>query len=216
MHSPSLLWIQILSGTMRKQAPLFQSHIDLAHSYWKRIVLGGDLVIDATCGNGHDTLFLAQLNLSEQKKGKLIAIDRQQQAISATQSRLSINLEPELLKQIDFYCGCHSIFPKEISQGTVKLIVYNLGYLPGSDKTLTTMTNTTCKSLENALALICPGGVISMTCYPGHPEGRIEEERILQFSKTLSPEEWSCCYHQWTNRKDSPGLLLFQKLKHLK
>lgn len=191
----------------RHQFPLFQSHLDLAHSYWKTITCPGDCVIDATCGNGHDTLLLAQLVTM----GRVIAIDRQQEAIEAAKKLLSTNILEEKRGLIDFKCQSHATFPSEIKPESIKLIVYNLGYLPGGDKNLTTLTSTTCESLENALKLICPGGAISITCYPGHPEGKLEEEALLTFSTSLSPKEWSCCHHRWTNRLKSPSILFIQR-----
>ena len=194
---------------MKKSFPLFQSHLDLAHTYWKRILNPGDCAIDATCGNGYDTLFIAQSVLRDDI-GKVIAIDKQSQAIESARLLLSTNLEKHLIDQIDFVHGCHESFPDTIIQGSVKLIVYNLGYLPGSDKSIKTLT-TTIQSLKNALPLLCSGGMISITCYPGHAEGKIEEMDILAYAKTLPPQEWNCCYHQWINRSNSPSLLLIQK-----
>ncbi len=193
--------------------PLFQSHIDLAHAYWERIVLPGDSVIDATCGNGHDTLLLAKIALQEGALGKVIAIDTQQKAIETTKERLFNHLTEQQFKSVDFRHQSHESFPSEIRPGTIKLITYNLGYLPNGDKTITTKTSTTIQSIENALNLICEGGAISITCYPGHPEGLLEEQALFHFVTNLQPQEWSCCHHRWLNRSKSPSLLLLQKLR---
>ncbi len=92
-----------------------------------------------------------------------------------------------------------------------KLIIYNLGYLPRGDKTITTKVDTTIASLKSALPLIKPGGAVSVTCYPGHPEGAIEEKEIRLWSKQLPPEIWNICFHRFPNRKQSPSLFLLQK-----
>lgn len=183
--------------------PLFRSHLDLAHSYWKRLVQPGDLLIDATCGNGHDTLALARLNPKQ-----LYAFDIQSQALASAQKRLQ---EEPALPSIQFIQGCHSQFPPQIAPASVKLIVYNLGYLPGSDKATTTQSSTTLESVANALELIMPGGAISITCYPGHEEGAREESALLAFAEQLDKQLWSCCHHRWINRKQAPSLLLLQK-----
>lgn len=195
----------------RPQFPLFQSQLDLAHVHWKKLIQPGDLVIDATCGNGHDTLFLASIAIDPDKEGKVVAIDKQIAAIESTQKRLSHQLNQEVFKHVHFLHQCHSTFPSDIPPLSVKLIVYNLGYLPGSDKSLTTLGETTRLSLESALGLICSGGVISVTCYPGHSEGKAEEQIVLDFAEKLPSMEWSCCYHRWYNRKDAPGLMLIQR-----
>lgn len=195
---------------MRSNFALFQSHLDLAHSYWQKIIKPGDIAIDATCGNGQDTLLLCKLALSH-SAGHVYAIDIQPQAITLTQAFLTQNLPSSLLSQVIYHQGCHSVFPTEIQPESVGLIAYNLGYLPGNDKNLTTMTETTLKSLNQALTFIKPGGAISITCYPGHVEGSHEQEAISDFAKNLLPVDWSCCHHVWLNRKKSPSLILLQK-----
>ncbi|MBS4163521.1 putative rRNA methylase YtqB [Candidatus Protochlamydia amoebophila] len=195
---------------MRATFPLFQSHLDLAHDYWRRILQPNDQVIDATCGNGNDTLKLCQLLLSN-GTGKVYVFDNQSDAIDKTKALLREHLNLDQFKQIHFILGCHSKFSDYVLPNTIKLIVYNLGYLPGGDKKKTTLTSTTLLSLQNSLNLIKPGGMICITCYPGHAEGLLEEKTLLKFALNLSPMEWSCCYHSWINRRQSPSLLLLQK-----
>lgn len=187
--------------------PLFRNHLDLAHSYWSELIAENDVLIDATCGNGHDTLFLARLH-----PRLLYAIDLQERALLAAKEMLRLHLSDQNLCRVKFILGSHVEFPKEIPLESVKLIVYNLGYLPGGDKSITTLTESSLRSLQNALALLLPGGVVSLTCYPGHDEGRREEEHLLEFAKGLDAKVWSCCHHRWINRRDAPSLLLIQKI----
>lgn len=191
---------------------LFQSHLDLAHDYWKNIIQVGDTVIDATCGHGKDTLKLCQLALST-NIGKVYAFDIQEQAIHSTHHYLTSHLMMEFNSRIVIEQRCHSIFPNDILPESVKLIVYNLGYLPGGNKTKTTKRSTTIQSLSQAQNLLQPGGVISITCYPGHIEGEKEQEMLLKYASSLFPRGWSCCHHMWLNRKQAPSLLLIQKSK---
>jgi SAM-dependent methyltransferase len=197
---------------MRAQFPLFNSHLELAHLYWEKLVHKGDLVIDATCGNGHDTLILAQL-CADLKGGLVYALDILPRAIELTQKYLHEKLPSVHFQRVRFILGCHSTFPEEIFPESVKLITYNLGYLPGGgDKTLTTTAKTTLESIKKAMLLLQPGGAISITLYPGHPEGQCEEQSVLSLVEKLNPLEWSCSHHQWINRhKKSPHLLFIQK-----
>lgn len=195
----------------RATFPLFQSHLDLAHSYWQKLVRSGDTVIDATCGNGHDSLFLAHLALSTDI-GTLYGLDIQSDAIESTKKLLQDHLAPLVFERVNLLLQSHAEFPKEIPPQTVKLIVYNLGYLPGGDKSLTTRVETTLKSLEGALMLLEPAGCVSITTYPGHSEGAEEERALLAFLATLDTKQWSCCYHRWVNRGASaPGLMFIQR-----
>lgn len=192
--------------------PLFQSHIDLAHSYWQALVKKGDTVIDATCGNGHDTLILANLALDE-NGGAIHAFDIQSKALETTKAKIDSTLPNEIARKVAYHKNCHS----ELSKATLgkkneaKLVVYNLGYLPGGDKGKTTLLATTLKSVQEAQEIIVPGGAISITCYPGHDEGKVEEEALAQLIAKLSPYTWSCCHHKWINRSKAPSLILIQK-----
>lgn len=190
--------------------PLFQSHLDLAHSYWERLVEAGDNIVDATCGNGHDTLKLALLAFKG-GDGRLWGLDIQQQALDSTQRLLAEHLPAETIQRIHLRQQSHRSFPSEIGEASVKLVVYNLGYLPGGDKSITTSVKSTLESLEASKGLIQPGGAISITCYPGHEEGAKEQERILDLVSQWSPRIWNCTHHQWLNRRQAPSLLLIQR-----
>lgn len=194
---------------MWQHFPLFQSHIDLAHDLWKSILQPGDIAIDATCGNGNDTLVLSKVCL-QNNTGKIYAIDIQDSAINKAQLLLQEHLSNEQMRNIHFIKKSHAEFPKDILEKTVRAIVYNLGYLPGGNKTFTTQCETTLQSIHAALPLLKEGGIISITCYPGHPEGKKEENVLLNFLKVLKPNDWSSTHFQWVNRNNSPSLILIQ------
>lgn len=191
--------------------------IEIAHKYWKEFLKPGDWVIDATAGNGHDTLFLAQTlfnplennNLSQ--GSGLIAIDIQEDAIKTSKNRLKQSLPPQTLDNIFFYQQSHQTFPTLALEHPISLIVYNLGYLPGSDKKVKTLSPTTLSSLENAVKLLNINGMISIMCYPGHPEGAEEEAHILDWCKNLSPKDFQICYHSQTNKPKSPTLIILHR-----
>lgn len=195
---------------MPNKHSLLNSHLDLAHHYWKIHLNPGDAVIDATCGNGYDTAFLASLVLSN-NEGLVFAYDIQKTAIENTKIHLDKIFNKEQLSCIQLIQSCHSNFFKSSNHPNIRCIAYNLGYLPGGNKKLTTKTSSTLESISNALSLIAPGGIISITCYPGHAEGFIETEYIQQTISKLPSQKWSCCHHSWPNRPKSPQLFLLQK-----
>ncbi|MCE5294987.1 MAG: 16S rRNA (cytosine(1402)-N(4))-methyltransferase [Chlamydiales bacterium] len=174
------------------------SHIDIAHTFWQKVVTPGDLVVDATAGNGHDCLFLASLGPT-----RLIAFDIQQAALEATKERLG-NF------QINLYNICHSRMQEVVEPVSAKLIAFNLGYLPGGNKALTTMLGTTLIALEASLSCLAPGGMLSITCYPGHPEGEVEEKAIMDWVQKLDYKKWSVTSHTFPNRQKHPHLILIQ------
>jgi hypothetical protein len=194
---------------MRAQFPLFNTPIDDSHAIWEKILQHKDIAIDATCGNGKDSLRLALL--LEKKEGQLFCLDIQEKALNATKELLQKSV-PSFYSSIQFILGSHEILPKV---SNIKLIVYNLGYLPGADKSITTKTQSTLKSISQALELVSPGGLICITCYPGHSEGKKEEEELTQFLSSLPPKYWSFTMTRWENRKEAPSLILLQKNKEI-
>lgn len=195
---------------MHLSSSAFKGHIQTAHAYWTQLLKPGDCVIDATCGNGHDTLLLAQLVLTEQS-GWLYGFDIQEKAISATRQRLDGELPPQMLSRVILYQSSHEQFSDAIKPESVNLIVYNLGYLPGGNKELTTYKESTLASLQKALLLLKPGGAVSITCYPGHPAGELEENEVLAFAAALPTKSYCCMHQRWVNRTRSPSLLWVQK-----
>ena len=144
-------------------------------------------VVDATLGNGHDALFLL-----EQLKGsgQLIGFDIQDVAIKKSEERLqTTNYNNYTLIE-----SCHSnlqscLADQEIFE--INLITYNFGYLPGGDHEVTTRAETSVNSLQQAIKLLAPGGVISLMLYPGHPEGKIEAEVIEDYINSDHQLNWT-------------------------
>ena len=187
---------------MHKHSP----HISLAHAYWKNHLRNGDTVIDATCGNGRDTLVLAQMILSD-PDSMLFGLDIQQSAIDQTTNILKNSIPGSHFDRVSLQNLCHSEIDQLPLPSAPRLIVYNFGYLPGGDKTITTQTPTSLQSLQKAANLLAPGGAISATCYPGHPEGEEEEREIVKWAERLAYTKWQVCHHRWINRTAAPSLL---------
>ena len=179
-------------------------HLNFAHNSWEKCVHPGDTVIDATVGNGHDTFFLAQLLKGQ---GRLIGYDIQPQALEQTQKRLT-GLPAPWQDIVALRLQSHT----HVSETGIKLIVYNLGYLPGGDKAITTQRESTIQSIQSALHCLSAEGAISITCYPGHAEGALEQEAIIDFLKTLPSDRWNICHHIWINRPRSPTWIWLQAL----
>jgi hypothetical protein len=191
-------------------------YLKMSKFIWKDIVTPGSIVIDATCGNGHDSSFLGKLCLAEPGKGSLYCIDIQQQAIDSTKKKLSSEFTTEMMERIKFVCASHEAFPSEIPQSSVSLVVYNLGYLPGvrggKDERLKTRTLSTMASLRNAIPLISENGLISITTTPGHEGGTEEMENVNEMLKSLDPSTWRVHAHRSLNSPRSPHLFLVYRI----
>lgn len=178
-----------------QQHALTTSHLALAHKLWRAHLKPSDIAVDATCGNGNDALVLAKLL----PQGEVYTFDIQPQAIENTRGRLKD------FSNCYFFCQSHAEFPLTCTGSC--LFVYNLGYLPKGDMSLTTQTETTLKSIQSALSLLRADGMISITCYPGHEEGAKEEKAILLFLETLAG--CSVDYYK-SNRALAPSLLIIR------
>jgi hypothetical protein len=182
-------------------------HLEVAHFFWQRHLRPGDSVVDATCGNGHDTLFLA--NLLAQGgvfAGKLWVYDIQDIALQRAQERLPASWSAN----IEWINACHSKLGSR-GEANLRLVVYNLGYLPGGDKEVTTLWPTTFLSLQAAMQHLLPGGALSLTCYPGHNQGQVEEEELLRLLPSLDPQQWRVWHYRCLNKVRSPSFIWLQK-----
>ncbi|MDD4564056.1 MAG: class I SAM-dependent methyltransferase [Eubacteriales bacterium] len=165
----------------------------------------GDIAIDATAGNGHDTLALAKLAGST---GKVYAFDIQKAAIDNTK----VLLEKEgFLDRCELILDSHQrmdqLLPERL-RGSVSAVVFNLGYLPGGEKDKTTQRAATLPAVEQALSLIRPGGIVAATMYGGHPAGAEEKTALLRFAKELPQTEYHAAYLSFINQKNRPPELL--------
>ncbi|XP_058071587.1 uncharacterized protein LOC131220771 isoform X2 [Magnolia sinica] len=150
---------------------------EVAHSVWKHVICKGDTVVDATCGNGHDTLALLKMVADESGKGCVYGMDIQNSALENTSSLLDESVDPKEKELVKLFLLCHSRMEDVIPEGTsVRLVAFNLGYLPGGDKAIITTSRTTLLALEAASRILGSGGLISAMVYVGHPGGRTAKE----------------------------------------
>ena len=145
-----------------------------AHREVENVVKTGDLVVDATAGNGHDTLFLANLVGSE---GKVVAFDVQQAAIESTRRRLE---EAGVAERVELCHESHGKILERCGRGEAVAVMFNLGYLPGGDHEVITEVGETLKAVVQALFVLKPGGVMTIVCYTGHPGGREESSAVVE------------------------------------
>jgi len=185
--------------------PLLRGPVPLAHLIMQRFIGPGDHVVDATCGNGHDTLLLAQLVGSH---GRVWAFDIQAQALAATASRLA---EAGGFPSVELIHAGHEQLSAHCS-GPLKAVVFNLGYLPGGERTVVTRPESTLAALEQSLEILAAGGVVLITLYPGHAGGAEERTALEQRLGQLAP----AAFHVWRMGQinvpaTAPYMILIQK-----
>lgn len=170
----------------------------------KEIVQPGDLLIDATCGNGHDTKFLAGLTGPD---GRVLSFDIQAQAIENAKEFC------ESYSNIEFILGSHANIDEHLESGSaIKAAMFNLGYLPKGDKSITTEYQTTISAVEKIFSALAPGGRIIIVVYHGHPEGKVEKEALTEFLAEWPQKEAQVLEYRYINqRNDAPYILCIEK-----
>lgn len=150
----------------------------LAHELIKLYVSKDDTVIDATMGHGHDTLFLSSI------AKEVYAFDIQASALKSTQEKL----ETLNIQNVTLILDSHEYILNYVNN--FKGVLFNLGYLPKSDKSITTTKDVTIKTITLLLNHLPVDGFISLVIYPGHQAGYEESIAILEYLKTLDVKSY--------------------------
>lgn len=170
------------------------------------VLTAGDVAVDATAGNGHDTCFLAR---AVGETGRVHAFDRQVAAIEATRARLG---EEALLGRVVLHQGCHSRMGRLVVEGKARAVMFNLGYLPGSERDVITSADSTLAALDQAVALLTPGGILSVIAYTGHPGGRREADAVRTWAEHLPAERFAVGWTVPAGTRAPPEWLLARRI----
>ncbi len=161
-------------------------------------ISAGDTAVDATAGNGNDTLKLCK---AVGEKGLVFSFDIQKEAIAQTEKHLLENG----YKNAKLILDSHSNMDKYIFS-PVKSVIFNLGYLPGGDHSKHTKGKTTIEAIEKALGLICDDGFIAIMIYYGKNSGTEEKETVMHFLKNLDHKKYTVTIHDFFNRPNNPPI----------
>ncbi len=163
----------------------------------------GNTVADFTMGNGNDTLWLAK-RVGE--GGTVYGFDIQQQAVDNTNALLKSHGVSDRCKTVcDSHHNLLSYIKEPIDAG-----VFNLGFLPGGDKGITTLRETTIPAIKDAISVIKPGGCLLIAVYPGHEEGRLEGEMICEMLAAYEQKHLSAYRFNVLNAPTSPYFILVE------
>jgi predicted methyltransferase len=173
----------------------------------------GDAVIDATAGGGVDTLFLA---LTVGPKGRVYAFDVQEAALSRTRDRLAeaAAAGSRPLAQVELLLAGHERMAELIPpalHGTIRAVMFNLGYLPGGDEAIITKPDTTLAALESSLALLAPGGIVTAVLYPGHAGGDAEAAAVERWAADLPAARAQTAVYRFPQKPRAPYVIAVEK-----
>lgn len=169
----------------------------------------GAVAVDATMGNGQDTLWLCGL---VGETGRVYAFDVQQEAVSRTRERLA---EAGMLDRARLHCTGHERMAEVIAE-PVDAVMFNLGWLPGAEHIVTTRVETTLLAVEAALGILKPDGLMTVCVYPGHEEGARELGALLDWAKSLDPKKYDALIKCYLNQPNDPPRMIAVKRKRTK
>lgn len=171
------------------------------------VIEPGDTVVDATAGNGHDTLFLANL---VGESGNVFAFDVQKEAIEATAAKLE---QSNANKQVTLIHDGHENISTYV-QNEVSAAIFNLGYLPGSNHEVVTRGESTIRAIESLLNSLKVGGLIVLVVYHGHGGGKEEKDALLTFVQQLPQSYAHVLSYQFLNQQNTPPFIIaIEKMK---
>ena len=176
--------------------------LEIAHDFLAQVITKDDVVVDATMGNGYDTLFLAKL------AKQVYAFDIQEQALEKTSQRI----QEAGLTNVDLILQGHETVDQYVTE--VKAAIFNLGYLPSADKSIITQPQTTIEALDKLCQMLVKGGRIAIMIYYGHEGGDIERDAVLDFVSQLPQQEYTATIYRTLNQINNPPfLVMIEKLE---
>lgn len=189
------------------------SLLNTAHGLVGEVLRPGDIAIDATVGNGHDTAFLVgQVGPA----GKVFGFDVQQAAIDSTRAKIASLPGADCLTLIP---ASHAEMADKIPahyHGNIRAIMFNLGYLPGGDKSIITRTESTLTALTAAARILSANGLITLLAYPGHPGGDEETGQVKNWCERQDENQFKISIIYSAEHKESaPRLFVIRKTRFL-
>lgn len=176
--------------------------LEMAHAFLAEILTKNDYALDATMGNGHDTVFLAK------RAKEVFAFDVQFEALQNTRNRA----DAEGLDNVRLFWSGHQNINHYILG--CKVAIFNLGYLPNGDKSITTRYDTTIDAIEQVLNILSVGGRVSIVIYPGHEVGKLEKVEVLDYVSALDQNYFTVMLYEPLNQINTPPLLvMIEKIK---
>lgn len=174
--------------------------------FLEKIIEKGDVVIDATMGNGYDTVYLGNL---VGENGKVYAFDVQEEALVSTKKKV---IRDNMEDRVELILDGHENLDKYVKEN-VSCVVFNLGYLPRAKHIVITKPDTTLQAIKKSLDLLKPNGIISIAAYIGHEGGLDEKNYICEYLNSLDQNYYNVLHMEFTNQINNPPQLILVEKK---
>ncbi len=184
---------------------LTTSAIEAAHALLRTRLQTASVVVDATAGNGGDTLFLAE---NSPPQARVYAFDIQEQALAETKRKTAAYSD-----KVCCIAAGHERVDEYIAE-PVDAAIFNLGYLPGGDHAVTTTVESTLPAVGHMLEKLSLNGVLAIVAYPGHEAGQEEQQQLGMLLAELPKKKFTAGLYQLLNHEGAgPVLYLIEKVR---
>lgn len=180
---------------------VLENSLRQSHDYVKRVLREGDIAVDATAGNGNDTLMLASIIGDT---GKVYSFDIQKAALDNTEKKLR---GCGMLERVMLINDGHQNMDIYVGKG-IKAVTFNLGYLPGGDHSISTTADTTIEAIEKAMTLIADDGIITVVVYYGGDSGFEEKNTLIKYIETIDSKKFTVMKTRFVNQLNCPPILV--------
>lgn len=192
-------------GVLRRLRVPDLTAVRLVHRMLTDVLAPGGLYLDATCGNGHDTLFLCGL---AGPKGRVIGLDIQPAAVQATNALLAQKGMEQIGRAVQ---ADHSDLARFAPPGSADCVMFNFGWLPGAPHEVHSQADNSLRALQAGLDALKPGGVLSAVLYSGKVIGDSEKRAALDFFRSLPLTRYTvlvCQFANWAEEAPLPCLII--------
>ena len=167
--------------------------VELTHRFLRSTLAPGGLYLDATCGNGHDTLFLCSV---AGENGRVIGLDIQPQAAANTNALLAANGMAAIGRA---ECCDHRKLLRFAPPGSADCVMFNFGWLPGAAHDVHSTADSTLPALQAGLDALKPGGVLAAVLYSGKVIGNAEKKAAAEFFRSLPLADYTVLICEFAN-----------------
>lgn len=177
--------------------------LGVSQRFIKRHLPEGGFAIDATAGNGGDTLLLCE---TLGPKGRVLAMDVQAQAVNNTRKLLE---EKGYAHMVQVVQDSHANLEQYAAPESADCVVFNFGWLPGGDHNVFTQKESSLTAIEKGLTCLKPGGIMSLCVYYGRNNGYEERDAILNYVRQLDHRSYTVLVVDFANRINDPPIPVF-------
>lgn len=177
--------------------------LGVSHRFIKTYLSKGGFAIDATAGNGGDTLLLCE---TVGENGRVLAMDIQRQAVENTRKLVEEKGFSHLVQVVQ---DSHANLAQYAAPESADCVVFNFGWLPGGDHNVFTQKESSLSAIEQGLACLKTGGIMSLCVYYGRNNGYEERDAILEYVRGLDHRKYTVLVVDFANRINDPPIPIF-------